>query len=463
MVTRGLLFSLLGSLLAAGVAAAASSDAPLPLSQETPRVVLFVILDSLGAQHVSHLGYERTTTPNLDRLAATGIAFEAATSPAPYALASIPSLLTGRYPDRHGVTQYSRVLPASETTLAEHLKAAGFRTVALSAVHNGGPRFGNDQGFDRFVRLYRGAGPEGSEQVIHRGELCHLPSPMEALAPLRKELDGLAEDARLFVLVHLLQPHAPYDPPERFLEPFRDERYPVEAHEEERERIRAGLREVPISDRVKEGVRWLYDGNVAAADAGLGALLDELRERELFDDALIVATGNHGDAFWEHGSTGHGVRLHQEQLHVPLVLKLPASDAKHGLRRSQLVSSMDLVPTLLERLSISFDEESLDGRSLLPLLASPDAPSSHERLLARSEPKQGAERLVALTRGAQKVIVTLGASEDGEPSAERVELFDLGADPLEARDLAREQPSRAKELAEEALRLIEELQQDRGD
>ncbi len=458
--TRRLLFA---AALVAGLVTVSDPGAlPRPAAEE-PRVVLLAIFDSLGARHVSHLGYSRRTTPHLDALAASGVAFEDASSPAPYALASIPSLLTGRYPDRHGLTEYARVLPQSEQTLAEYLSRAGFRTVALSAVNNGGPRFGNQQGFDRFVELYRGAGPEGSATVMHRGEVCHLPGPEEALAPLREELDRLGEEQRLFVLVHLLQPHAPYDPPEHFLSPLRDERYPVEAHEGERETLRARLQEDPIAEEVRAGVRWLYDGNVASADAGFGALLAELEARGLLSQALVVATGNHGDAFWEHGIAGHGVHLYEEQLHVPLVLKLPASDGLGGLRRRQLVSSMDILPTLLERLSIPFEPETLDGRSLLPLLGSAEAPSPHSSLLARSEPKRGAQRSLALRRGQEKVIVSLEMDADGRPLARTVELYDLARDSEESRNLAADLPSRAEELAEEALELYEGLRAHSGE
>jgi arylsulfatase len=443
-------------LVAAGALLLGSARCASPGDAE-PRVVLVVNFDSLGAGHVSHLGYARKTTPHLDALADVGVAFEDATATAPYALASIPSLLTGRYPDHHGLTAYSRVLPQSERTLAERLSAAGFRTVALSAVNNGGPRFGNEQGFDRFVELYRGAGPEGATTVMHRGELCHLPGPNEALGPLREELDQLGDEQRLFVFVHLLQPHAPYDPLERFLAPLRDERYPVQVHDGEREELRERLREDPLAEEVKEGVRWLYDGNVASADAGLGALLGELKTRGLFDEALIVATGNHGDAFWEHGIAGHGVHLYQEQLHVPLVLKLPASDGAQGLRRGQLVSSMDLVPTLLERLAIPFEVKELDGRSLLPLIASADAPTQHPLLFARSEPKRGAERLIALRRGSEKIIVTLAVDESGAQRAGTIELYDLARDPHETRDLAPEHPAHSAALAQEALLCFERL------
>ncbi len=422
-----------------------------------PRLIVFVLFDTLGAGHVSHLGYGRATTPHFDALGAEGVIFEHAISPAPYAVASIPSLMTGRYPDRHGLTGYSDELPSAELTLAEHLSSAGYRTVALSSVRNGGPAFGNDQGFERFEELYIGEGPEGSTRVQFKGETYHFPAPSECLAPMREELEALGEDGSLFLFIHLLQPHTPYDPPPEYLQRFRDERFPGPYSADDLPQLREAAAAASPSAEAIEGVIHLYDSNLAWADDGLGQILAELRAHGWFDDALIIATGNHGDAFWEHGVSGHGVTLFDELMRVPMVLKLPTTDGHAGLRRTQMVSSLDLMPTILERVGLASSALELDGRSLLALLESEDAPAPHQQLFLRSEPKRDAYRKIGLRWSSEKVIVTLTKDQDSGQRMHSVELYDLTEDPGEQHNLTGSQPERAERAAQEALSFYDHL------
>ncbi|MFT7668074.1 MAG: arylsulfatase A-like enzyme [Planctomycetota bacterium] len=426
------------------------SNGAVPNEDKKPELVLYVLFDTLGADHVSHLGYDRLTTPNLDELATRGIAFENAVSPAPYAVGSIPSLLTGRYPDSHGLTGYKGELPKEEVTLAESLSQAGYRTVAISAVYNGGAHYGNDQGFDRFAEMHLGPGPEGTRQVQFQGKLCHYPTPGESLKVVREELDGMKAGESIFLFVHFLQPHAPYSAPPQFLERFRDSRFPgpfdPNATQELRKRTLTG---VPGPEDIESTIH-LYDANVAWADDALGQLVAELKSRELFEESLIVATGNHGEGFWEHGLRGHGVHLYGELMRVPAVLKLPASDKRFGLRRSALVSNLDFVPTILERLSLDFPPRPYDGVSLMALVNDPKF-VGHEKLLMRNEPKRTAKRRIAMRWPDKKVIITLPAEGDTKEAFYDPLYFDLGADPRESHNLAETQPEATARAVQELL------------
>lgn len=206
--------------------------------------MVLVVLDTLSAFHVSHLGYDRATTPNLDALAADGISFEQTVAPASYTVASIPSLLTGRLPDRHGLVWYRMVLPQSETTLADLLAAAGYSTYGAIAVANGGPAYGNDKGFHQFLEVYEGPGGPGAQVFEHRGRIVHVPRADEFLPLVQARLDQRGPDEPLLLYLHVLEPHGPFDPPLEFKRQIRDERFPHVYEEGDRERIQAALTEL---------------------------------------------------------------------------------------------------------------------------------------------------------------------------------------------------------------------------
>lgn len=156
--------ALVPGLLAAASVACGPSEPPVePLDR--PPVVL-VLLDALHAAHLGHLGYHSPTTPHLDALAADGVSFANVLAPAPYTVASVPSLLTGRLPESHGVTGNGARLRDEEQTMAEVLGAAGYRTHAVVSQMNGGPQLGNDQGFEVFETLWKPDSVEDPGPII---------------------------------------------------------------------------------------------------------------------------------------------------------------------------------------------------------------------------------------------------------------------------------------------------------
>lgn len=398
-------------------------------SAESPPTVVVIVLDALSAAHVTHLGYERSTTPHLDRLAQDAVSFSQAFAPAPYTLASIPSLLTGRLPDAHGLTQKAQKLRDSELTLAEHLSAAGYQCFGATANPNGGPAFGMDQGFDEFHELYLGAGPEDAVRMDHQGTSMHIPRAVEVLR-LFEDFIARSEQGRPgFYYLHVLEPHMPYAPPEEYLERFaRDPEYdgpfldgPVEVLVGSRDgRFIADERDVAY-------VTDLYDANIAYADAVVGQMIELLKREGLYDEALIVVTSDHGEAMWQHGQWGHNYMLYEEQVHVPLIVHLPGEDAPRGRIEDAMVSLLDLVPSLVDWAGLA-QVEGVDGISLAPLLEGEPAPS--RRLLLRSH---HAWPHLALRTSDEKLIVTVEVVEGQQTWG--VQYYDLGADPGEHVDL----------------------------
>ena len=340
------------------LAAAASFLGCAPTSEG--RLVVLVVFDALHAGHVHHLGYDRETTPHLDALAAEGVSFRNAHAPAPYTVASTASIMTGLLPQRHGLLRpFGQHARPAGVTLAEHLRGAGWQTFGASANANASTATRTDLGFDTWVDLFEGPGPEGVQRVQRGdGSFIHLVGADEWPGQLEAFLDGWDGQRDAFVYLHALQPHSPYAPPaehrERFVDPdyrssWSDEEFPGGyAEGQDRPLARANRGEIPMEAADRQHTLDLYDASLHWMDAALGSMVDGLRERGAWDRTWLVGTSDHGEAFWQHGRFGHNDHLYEEMLRVPLVVRAPGGALPSGVVSDALVSPMDLFPSLLE-------------------------------------------------------------------------------------------------------------------
>lgn len=407
---------------------------------QAPNVVL-VVIDTLRADHVGAYGHTRPTTPRLDRLAAEGILFERAVSQAPWTAASVASLFTGLYPSVHGLDGgiewdesrttggglpfvAQRTLAPGQPTLATVLRSRGYRTagfvsnVYLNAV------FGFADGFD----VYADDHDDYSADVWRRKRRGEQTNALVA-----EWLAG-APPEPFFLLVHYNDPHWPYDPPAGYgaswtagyggrLTPA-NTGLVVESEGE------------PIRDLSAEDVAYLkalYDGEIAYADACLGALLDRLAAQPFARPLLTIVTADHGEEFLEHGSASHGYTLYEEQLHVPLVVHLPGRLSPR--RVAALVQLVDVAPTVLELIGLESGVMPGQGRSVVPLVT---GATEQGEQAAFSEATLRLPLAALRTADDVKLITRVS---DRPP-----QLFDLRHDPGERRDLATLEPGVVTEL-----------------
>ena len=420
----------------------AAADAAAPHAAPHERVILLVVFDALHADHLSHLGYERATTPNLDRLASDGISFSNCFSPAPYTRAGIPSILTGRLPDHHGVTGGGAVLARGETTIAELFAERDLPTRAAIANLNGSEIYALDQGFIEFRNHM--LVEEGRSADITLGENSfHQPSADEFTARVRGWLDTDANGPAFYYL-HYLEPHPPFDPPPEYRKRWIDPAYDgIFASGITKYLIQETKGEIEASEADRAAVRALYDASLAYADAQFGDVLDELRTRGLYDDAWIVVTSDHGEAMWQHGEFGHNLQLFDEMLNVPLIVKPPKGVAARSRIEPALVSTLDILPSLVEWCGLGAPLEPIDGRALTPLLA-PDPTlggaafddGTRELILRTHEDVPD----LALRTNRDKTIVLRGPNG----GVRALEHYDLVRDPRERENVANMHPDVAR-------------------
>ena len=426
------------------------APAPVPPPQSPPveplgrPPIVLIVFDALQAAHVGHLGYERDTTPNLDALATEGVSFSRAFAPAPFTLASIPSLLTGRRPDTHGVTSSVARLGDEETTLAEICARSGYRTLGAVGNFNGGSRGGADQGFETFREMFRAPGA-GADEGLRL-------ATADMFVDFTTELLAQPGDGRpLLLYLHILEPHAPYVMPPEYrdlwLDPDYDGPFVSGAIQPFIDSLSGKL---SVGPRDIAAARALYDANLRWADHNLGLLRAQLEGAGLWDPALVIVTSDHGEAFWEHGRWGHNDHLFDEQLRIPLVVKLPAGRGLRGVVRDDLVSLLDITPSVCEWLDAAPGMLPLDGHSLAALVEDADWRPRGRELFLRTH--HGIATL-GLRTAERKIIVERGRKEGDQAwgHVTRTRYYDLDADAGETTDLYREHRARADLQAQRLL------------
>ncbi len=403
------------------VAAAPAVATTPPTPGRQPANVLIYLVDTLRADKVGPYGSPRPVTPYLDALAAEGTVFENAVAQSSWTRASTASLLTGLWPRRHGANRRRDSLSEDAVTLAELLGEAGYRTLAVVGNPNVARTFGFGQGFDDFRFL-------GKRNDSHRVN--------EALEDW---LDELEDDPRPFFLyVHAIDPHDPYKPAQEFRERFAPEvpaRFAHRSHEILRD-LRLGR--VEVTPQVIERLLALYDGEIAANDHYFGLLLQELRDRGLDRDTVVVFVSDHGEEFYDRGGWTHGRTLNAESVRVPLVIRFPG--VAQGRRVEPTVQQVDVVPTLLSYLGLPVPA-GLDGDDLMPWLRDEEGGPQPERpvfLYLELDQVRRSQRetvRVAVIEGEWKYVRALEG-----PDAGLRELYRWREDPCERNNLVRERP-----------------------
>lgn len=337
-----------GCLFALAAFAPGCSEAP-----ESPPDVVLVTVDTLRADRLGAYGYSETETPAMDGLAARGQTFRRAVTPMPRTTPGLASLLTGLLPHRHGSREVGRPVagPESVTLLSEILTDRGYYAAAVSANGAAGPGQGLDRGFARFV-------PAGDLAGLRAEDVTDRALELAAEAPA---------DAPLFLWVHYIDPHAPYDPPSPWGDDPAGEACRELARRAEAEGWEGGhlfSDRDGASSRALASCSALYDAEVRYTDHHLGRLLDALDRLRNLDDALVILTADHGENLGEQGLFyQHGPSLHDASLRVPWIWAGPG--VPEGEVVDEPVRLEDVLPTLLAHLELPVPE-GLDGRDVGP-------------------------------------------------------------------------------------------------
>ena len=313
--------------------------------------VLLIGVDTLRADHMSAFGYDRPTTPNLEELAAAGIRFPETRSQAPWTLPSFSSILTSTYPSRHGAgrgghDEWTPIDPTT-TSLAELLSRVGYETWGLVANGLISPRYGLDQGFEGYRSAWAMESAAEDAGTMARFVDEHRTTPWLAFW-------------------HIMDPHLPYTTEASFREEFTDPAYagrftgrrgayvPFEVLDP-----RPGRRwfthegPPPLPDLTADDRRFVadyYDAEIAEMDAAVGRVLEALKESGQWDRTIVAFVADHGEGLGDHMHYHHGYTLFDDQVHIPMLLRIPGRDEGRVVARP--VAAIDLAPMILGALGL---------------------------------------------------------------------------------------------------------------
>ncbi len=308
--------------------------------------VLLVTIDTLRADHCSLYGYERATTPHLDRLAAEGVTFESAYAPMATTAPSLATLMTSLYPLAHGVTRNAWVLADAHETLAERLARAGYITGAFISSIVLAHDFGLAQGFAHYDDDLRGADSTLKLKEWHGVKVPGGNTDRRADQTTERALGWLSsarqDERRLFLWVHYMDPHEPYTPPSGTGDPF-------------------GAAESSRDSLAHLVAR--YDTEILFTDTQLGRLVDAFEAGSGARGALLVVAADHGEGFLDHGWRGHGPQIYEEAVRVPLVFRWSGT-IPGGVVVRRPAGLQDIAPTLFELLGIDAGDGAFPGRNL---------------------------------------------------------------------------------------------------
>ena len=394
----------------------------LALDERDDLNLIFIVIDMLRADRLHSYGYARPTSPVLDGLAERGIRFANVESQSSWTKASMASMWTGMYPERTGVQRFFHAVPEEAWLPAEILRESGYRTAGIWRNGWVANNFGFSQGFDLYVRPRQN---RPQQQVMRNNPgMYALPgTDMDATLSAIEFMTGSASE-QFFLYIHYMDVH-------QYL--YTD-----------------------LSPSFGSELSDVYDSSIFWTDYNIGRIMQELQDLRISDRTMVVIVSDHGEAFFEHGIEGHARNLYQEVLGTPWII-VPPFDFDSGVVVSERVANVDVWPTVLDMLGLP-ELPGAEGQSTLPLILAaaergPDPASGMLEArgsravfsqLDRSWGRVGAppEPTSSIVRGSHRLNYK-------STRPELLELFDHSVDPLEKKNIAREQPEVAEALRQE--------------
>lgn len=359
--------------------------------------VILISMDTTRADHLSCYGFDKKTTPNIDKFAKDSVLFEQCITPIPYTLPAHSCMMTGTNPVYHGVhDNTSYTLSSENITLAERFQDNAYTAGAIVSTYVLNNKFGMSQGFDTYDDEFR-----NPKEVFYETERLGDETSQVAIEWLEQH-----KDENFFLFLHYYDPHDPYRPPQPFASQFADD---------------------------------LYSGEIAFTDFCVKKVFDKLKELKLYDDSLIIIVGDHGEGLGDHGEQQHGYYIYQSSIHVPMIVHFPGGKYKNK-RVDKTVGLIDLAPTICRWTGTELLNEYV-GKDLTEYLeASPEERFLYSESLAPTQ--YGCSSLLGLVGNDWKYI------QSSAP-----EMYNIQKEPEELVNCIENETKRAR-LFQEELKLL---------
>ncbi|MCK5011772.1 MAG: sulfatase-like hydrolase/transferase, partial [Deltaproteobacteria bacterium] len=413
-----------------------SSALSIDNSQDVPKNdfnIVLITIDALRADHLSCYGYERETSPNIDRIAEKGIIFKNTIASSSWTAPSMASLFTSLYPINHGVihgmryannkTIYNQEVFSSElATLAEILQAYGYTTFGVASNLHLSEKFGFAKGFNYFKCL-----PWDPAQSVNK--------IVYSWEKYIKKSD------KFFLWIHYFDPHHAYHARSPWIEQYTPKALTRKLNLTSKSSSEL-IKLIPTFKKDPQALSnlvALYDSEINYVDSYLGKLIQKFG---LNKNTLLIITADHGEGFLDHSQLGHGNNLYYETTNIPLIIKLPYNSKKRIVNK--YVNLVDIMPTILHILDINSPEQTL-GKSVLkkkgPLLW------FKKMLIRREKPEYS---FAELDKGSiLKTLITPEWKYIYDYKKKNEQLYNIKSDLLELNNLVDKETEQCNQLKEQ--------------
>jgi arylsulfatase A-like enzyme len=392
--------------------------------------VILISLDTVRPDHLGCYGYPRNTSPATDQLAADGVLFRNSYSTTSWTLPAHVSLLTALDCRNHQVYFPLQKMSPDLLTLADILKTESIYCTAFTGGGYLSESYGFSKGFDSYqeIRLH-------GNQAIRFDEA-------ERLAQLAAGWLENNKDKKFFLFLHTYQPHDPYANFSPSGKEFLAENAEWDQIKMELLFNGKGRFDAQISDKTKQNIIDLYDGEIKYTDLFfVRPILDKLKELGLYKKSLIILTSDHGEEFYDHKAWLHDHSIYDEGIRIPLIVKLPDNEFA-GRQIENIVRITDIFPTILDQMRIESNDTPIDGTSLFPLLHGKE--KTHRTFVSDLALREfeTAPTVISLNKDNFKFILNKKITSPYTKSVVRnfdgaqIELYDLENDPKETKNLA---------------------------
>jgi len=392
---------------------------PLREPERKPDAFIYLI-DALRPDHLGCYGYRRGTSPNIDAFARDAALYEEAFAAGTWTRSSVATILTGLYGCVHGAVHETDALAQWPALLPEMLRGAGYTTRCVSANGNVTAELGFDQGYDEFTFRDR------------------APASWIATA-VAKRLAAQDPAKPIFMYLHAVETHGPLTPgPDamrRFDRGLKGRYRGSAASLDKISVLHPDLTETDIGHLID-----LYDARVFEADEGFGQFIEALKKAGRYENSLIILLSDHGEAFADHDTFGHGWDLSRETMRVVLAVKFPHG-RYGGARVRERVSLIDIVPTVLSQAGLQPDAPyRLPGRVLTP-----ERLDKGRRIYAETSmwEANNLDLVAVIDEDGYKRVIDASVPPRETATKRSTGLWDTRVDPEERNDLSASMPVRA--------------------
>jgi len=400
--------------------------------------VLLISVDTLSPNHMSTYGYQRKTTPNIDRFAREALTFTNATTIVPITHPSLSVLMTGKSAfETRIVSNSDPSLSPNNKSLATRLYEVGFKTAAFISADNS-----LTQGFETFDFRYNK--PEFLDDSNNAKYGQEEDDTSKILVGDANKWIRENKKNKFFAWIHLSDPHAPYMPPKelqcKFNSKYCDEM--MTKSSADFEELRATFQSCQpkgVDENVVGLIESLYDGAIASADSQVGNILRNLEREGLSKKTIVVIYGDHGEGFDHNYYFNHGEVLYQSAIRIPLIIKDPRTTKKGAVGIA--IQNIDILPTLLELLSVDEEMPKVSGKSFASYIYPVSFPHNDKRYMYYTN---SSYTKFAISDGSFKYILSHPQSCLYKDQEE--ELYDLVHDPMEKKNLIKNNSKKAGEL-----------------